>query len=199
MAGLSAFTISTSTYTVTDTYSYDLYYVDTSISNTPITITLPTTVGNTGNSVRFKSVTSVLGGDTANNLVTIVTAVPASQAINFDGLSQIELPKGAMVTLVADEPSVMWSATVTPEFVPAMYGDGSDGTVTATSGSLASDMYYENLIVPNGVSLKTANFRVFVRSCLTLQGTGSLNNDGNPGGVGGVAVGGSGGSATTSQ
>jgi hypothetical protein len=191
MATYNAFTITTSTYTVLNTYAYDLYYVDTSVSNTAITITLPSTVNNGGNTVRFMSVTSVLAGNTNNNAVTIVTA-STSQSLNYAGITQLPLPIDANLTLIAQNNGAtgLWLSIVRDEFVGGVYGDGSDGTVTATTSSLAQDTYYNNLIVPNGVTLRTANSRLFVRNLLTLQGTGRIINDGNNGNNGNAAVGG---------
>jgi len=196
--GYSTFTITTATYTVADAFSYDLYYVDTSVVPNAIAITLPTTVSNGGLFVRFKAITSVPGGDTTT---TITTSSISTQSINFAGISQIPLMSGTMVSLQAQDNGAtgLWVANITPEYVPGVYGDGSDGTVTATTGSLASDMYYENLTIPNGVSLATANFRVCVRNCLTLKGTGNINNDGLPGANGAAGAGGAGGAATTPQ
>jgi hypothetical protein len=185
----STFTIITSTYTVANTYAYDLYYVDTSVGDTPITITLPTTSGIGGNMVRFMSVTSVAAGDTAVNAVTIQTA-SASQSIDFTGITQLAFRKDAHLQLTAQDNGAtgLWLSTNRDQFVGGIYGDGSDGTVTATTSLLTSDMYYDNLIIPNGVSLRTVNYRVFVRNLLTIQGTGSINNNGVNGGSGNAAV-----------
>src|SRR5579872_2711356 len=90
----STFTITTSTYTVANVYAYDLYYVDTSVSNNSITITLPTTASNGGNRVRFMSVTSVAAGDTTTNTVTIQT-FSSSESIDYTGVTQRILPKDA--------------------------------------------------------------------------------------------------------
>lgn len=61
----------------------------------------------------------------------------------------------------------------------AIYGDGSDGTVTiAVDTTLARDMYYENLTVNAGINLSTGGFRIFVRGTLTLNGV-IRNNGGN--------------------
>lgn len=197
---VAAFRITTATYTVANTSSYGLYYVDTSVSNTPISITLPTTVGNGGNSVSFISVTSVAAGDTTSNIVTISTA-NSTQSVNFTGLTQTILPKNGYVKLFAQDNGAtgLWLTPAQNPVIPGTYGDGSDGTVTASTSTLTSDMYYENLIVPNGVSLSTGNFRVCVRGILTLQGTGNINNDGASGGNGASGAGGSGGASVAAQ
>lgn len=186
----STFTITTSTYTVADTFSYDLYYVDTSVSNTAITITLPAITGNNGSFVRFKSITSSLAGNTTNNVVTLNTN-SASDSIDFTGVTSTTLARNGYLYLTAQDNggTNLWTSPTTSEYISGVYGDGSDGTVTAVTGSLASDMYYDNLIVPNGVSLKTAGFRISVRNLLTLQGTGNINNDGLAGGNGSAVAG----------
>ena len=58
--------------------------------------------------------------------------------------------------------------------VDEMFGDGSDGDVTITSGQtvyLSNDMYYENLTVQSGAVLFTNGFRIFVNDTLTNNGT----------------------------
>lgn len=53
------------------------------------------------------------------------------------------------------------------------YGDGSDGTVTISSGttSLARDMYYDNLTVSGTGILDPNGFRVHVKNTLTISAT----------------------------
>lgn len=70
--------------------------------------------------------------------------------------------------------SVVRSSLISAE----TYGDGSDGVVTETTRSLTRDMYYTNLTVPNGVTLSTANYRIFVSGTLTISGTGKIDNSG---------------------
>lgn len=58
--------------------------------------------------------------------------------------------------------------------VDEMFGDGSDGDVTITSGQtiyLSNDMYYQNLTVQSGAVLFTNGFRIFVNDTLTNNGT----------------------------
>lgn len=58
--------------------------------------------------------------------------------------------------------------------VDEMFGDGSDGDVTITSGQtiyLSNDMYYKNLTVQSGAVLFTNGFRIFVNDTLTNNGT----------------------------
>jgi len=58
--------------------------------------------------------------------------------------------------------------------IDEMFGDGSDGNVTVSSGQtvyLSSDMYYEDLTVESGATLFTNGFRIFVNGTLTNNGT----------------------------
>jgi hypothetical protein len=193
----STFTITTSTYTVANTFAYDCYYVDTSVSNTAITITLPTTSGNGGSSVLFISVTSIEGGDTANNAVTIQTSSTSTQSIITTGVSQTNLVKNGYLQLRAQDngSTGLWTVPAQNPTVSGNFGDGMDGTVTATTSTLTNDMYYQNLIVPTGVTLNTAMFRVFVNGLLTMQGTGTISCTGNAGGTGASGAGGAGATA----
>jgi hypothetical protein len=89
------------------------------------------------------------------------------------------------------------------------YGDGSDGDVViSTNTTLTRDMFYNNLIINNGVTLKTNGFRIFVKETLTNRGTIACNggngenghsgnesasvkglggNGGDPAGIGSIA------------
>ena len=60
------------------------------------------------------------------------------------------------------------------------YGNGSGGdfTVTGTT-TLTAEMYYDNLTVNAGGTLKPAGYRIFVKSALTVAATGLINDDGN--------------------
>ena len=60
----------------------------------------------------------------------------------------------------------------------AIYGDGSDGDVTVSENTnLSRDMFYNNLTIAAGVTLKTTGYRVFVKGTLTNNGTTA--NDGS--------------------
>lgn len=73
-----------------------------------------------------------------------------------------------------------------------IFGDGSDGDVTISGNTtLSSDMYYDDLTINNGVTLTTANYRIFVKGTLTNNGT--IENDGNAGSAGSGTSGGAGG------
>jgi hypothetical protein len=53
-----------------------------------------------------------------------------------------------------------------------IYGSGQDGNVTISANTtLTRDMYYNNLIIADGVHLNTAGYRVFVRNNLSFTAT----------------------------
>ena len=98
------------------------------------------------------------------------------------------------------------------------YGDGRDGDATISgTTTITRDMFYRNLAIQNGGSLKTGGFRVYVLKKLTIDSGGRLGADGanaqnasgaagGAGGAGGgrssaapfLAVGGAGGNGGTS-
>jgi hypothetical protein len=67
-----------------------------------------------------------------------------------------------------------WSQFTRDEQGTAIFGDGSDGDVTLGAGTttLARDMYYDDLTVPNGSTLAAAGFRIFVAGLLTVAAGG---------------------------
>lgn len=81
------------------------------------------------------------------------------------------------------------------------FGDGSDGTVTASAGTttLTRDMYYANLTIPAGATVTPAGYKIFVSGTLTVTGGFSRDgvNGGNGGAGGGAGSGGNGGTAGT--
>jgi hypothetical protein len=70
---------------------------------------------------------------------------------------------------------------------PGWFGDGSDGTVSITTGTttLTRDQYFDTLSISNGATLKTNGYRVFCKTSITIDGTldcsGSNGNNGNKG------------------
>jgi hypothetical protein len=72
-----------------------------------------------------------------------------------------------------------------------LFGDGSDGTVTISSGTttLTRDMYYQNLTISGTSQLVTGGFRVFVRGTLDLSAApaGAIQRNGVAGGAGATA------------
>jgi hypothetical protein len=66
----------------------------------------------------------------------------------------------------------------------SIFGDGSDGDVTiAASTTLTRDMFYNNLTVADGVTLRSNGFRIFVKNALTLGTNAVIDNSGSPGGT----------------
>jgi len=67
----------------------------------------------------------------------------------------------------------------------ALFGDGSDGDVSLSSGttSLTRDMYYNNLTLTGTAKFATSGYRVFVRGILDISaaGNGCINRDGTNG------------------
>jgi hypothetical protein len=94
-----------------------------------------------------------------------------------------------------------------PTIIDTLFGDGSDGDVTVSSGTttLTRTTFYRNLTVSGTGILETAGYRVFIQNALVISGTGIIRNSGSDGvntgasGAGGAAGyfrgGGAGGSA----
>jgi len=64
--------------------------------------------------------------------------------------------------------------------VDEMFGDGSDGSLTISSGQtiyLSSDMYYQDLTIQSGATLFTNGFRILVNGTLTNNGTIGMPNN----------------------
>lgn len=100
-------------------------------------------------------------------------------------------------TLAENEAGTATGATgarlfVNPSTMPSnFFGDGSDGDVTISGNTtLTRDMFYNNLTINTGVTLTTANYRIFVKDTLTNNNatTGIVNNGGNGSGVNGGSV-----------
>jgi hypothetical protein len=83
----------------------------------------------------------------------------------------------------------------------ALFGDGSDGDVTISSGTttLARNMYYNNLTLNGTGILNTKQHAVFVRGTLDIKSaqTGAIINNGSSGGNSAGAVAGAAGAAIT--
>lgn len=101
-------------------------------------------------------------------------------------------------TLAENEAGTATGATgarlfINPATMPSnFFGDGSDGDVTISGNTtLTRDMFYNNLTINTGITLTTANYRIFVKDTLTNNNatTGIVNNGNNASGVtAGVAV-----------
>lgn len=71
-----------------------------------------------------------------------------------------------------------------------VYGDGSDGELTVTSGTttLARDMYYRNVTVNSGCFINIGGFRLFVQNNLINNGTIHRNGNAASGITGGAVL-----------
>ena len=73
----------------------------------------------------------------------------------------------------------------------AVFGDGSDGSVTISSGTttLTRDMFYANLTINGTGILNTAGFKVYIGGTLDISAAaaGSIINNGGAGGAGATA------------
>ena len=90
----------------------------------------------------------------------------------------------------------------------ALFGDGSDGTVTfdgvatilgmvpvANVYTMTRDLYLDTATINTGITLNTGGFRIFVKTLLTLTGFARINYDGLAGSAGLVNGGGGGAAA----
>lgn len=73
------------------------------------------------------------------------------------------------------------------------FGSGKDGDATISSTTtLVRDMHYHNLVVNSGVTLNTANHRIYATGTITINGTIACNACAIPGwfsaGQGGIGV-----------
>jgi len=66
-------------------------------------------------------------------------------------------------------------------YLSGVFSDGSDGDVTIAAGTttLTRDMNYNNLTIQANGILKPAGYRIFVKGTLTINATGSINDNGN--------------------
>ncbi len=95
-------------------------------------------------------------------------------------------------------------------FLPAVFGDGSDGDIVLDGSAsfgmmsgpssnvyvLTRELYANNLTINSGVTLKPDGYRIFVKN--TINGAGIIDASGNPGGNGSGGTGGGGASAVGS-
>jgi hypothetical protein len=73
------------------------------------------------------------------------------------------------------------TGTVSSTIFSGIFGDGSDGDAVIATGApvtIARDMMYNNLTVPNGATLTPRGFRIFVKGVLTIGATGNINDNG---------------------
>lgn len=102
-------------------------------------------------------------------------------------LSEIQAVQEFLGTSASYTQGQLYSTLNSSEII---YGDGSDGDYTINGGTttLTRDMYYNDLTITNTGVLKTDGFRVFVKGTLTIQASGTINDDGPAAaaGVGGI-------------
>jgi len=81
----------------------------------------------------------------------------------------------------------------------SLFGDGSDGNVSGSSGTttLSRDMYYNNLTLSGTAKIDTAGFRIFVAGTLDLSnaGTAAISHTATNGNIGTFPAGTVGGAA----
>lgn len=69
--------------------------------------------------------------------------------------------------------------SLSADFLTGYFGDGSDGDGLISGTFLAGrELHYNNLTIPAGVIFKPNGYRIFVRGTLTIEATGSFNDDG---------------------
>lgn len=70
----------------------------------------------------------------------------------------------------------------------SIYGDGQDGNLTVSgTTTIATDKYYDTLIVQNGGVLKVAGARIFCKTLCQVDAGGVIHANGNDGAAGGTA------------
>jgi len=76
-------------------------------------------------------------------------------------------------------PDSAGGTTLSGQFLAGYFGDGSDGDATISGTFTAGkELHYNNLTIPAGTIFKPNGYRVFVAGTLTIDATGSFNDDG---------------------
>ena len=77
------------------------------------------------------------------------------------------------------------------EYYNGIFGDGSDGDLTSSSGTttLTKDMYYDDVTISGTAIINPAGYRIFIKGTLTISGSAKIIRTGNAGGNGGNATG----------
>jgi hypothetical protein len=138
-------------------------------------------LGVTANQHHAQSHDHSLAADGSPIAVAGVPSLPASK-ITSERFTLDRLPDGTSgLVLTAQGSGVSPAYTAKASF--NLWGNGSDGNVTiATSVSLSRDMFYNNLTINAGVSLRTNGYRLFVAG--TLTNNGIIHHDGDNGATG---------------
>jgi hypothetical protein len=77
-------------------------------------------------------------------------------------------------------------------FMSGFFGNGSDGDlIVSGTYTITRETFFNNLTVQAGGEVKPNGFRIYVENVLTINASGSINDDGNSstGSVGGVGLG----------
>lgn len=117
----------------------------------------------------------------------------------------ITLTAGSNVTITQSGKTFTF-ATVAGLLSAGLFGNGSDGAGVADgSGTLAGlspsssiytltrDVYFTDLTISTGVTIKANGYQIFVSGTLTINGTGTIQNNGGDGSAGVTGSGSSGG------
>lgn len=86
---------------------------------------------------------------------------------------------GALTGVDVFGPESTGGTTLSGQFLTGYFGDGSDGDfIVSVSHLAAREMHYDNLTIPAGYVYKPNGHRIFVKGTLTIDATGSFNDDG---------------------
>ena len=160
-----------------------------------------------GNDSRITGALQTSGGTLTGELVTAASA-GASAGLNLPhGAAPSAPANGDLWTTTAGLYARINGGTVGPmgaggggggiQSSVLMFGDGSDGNVTVSSGTttLSRDMFYNNLTLSGTGVINTNGFRIYVAGTLdiTAAGVGAIANNAGNGGAASAGTGGSGG------
>jgi hypothetical protein len=131
---------------------------------------------------------AVVTAGTADPTAGAGVTAPVGSLYLRTGLVEIYLKTGAAATA--------WSLVPVGGGSPlGVFGDGSDGSLTVVgTQSLVRNSFYNNVTIPTGTRLDTANFNLHVKGTLTIDAGGVLSCNGNAAIAGAGGVGLSGGS-----
>lgn len=118
--------------------------------------------------------------------------VPLEQLPPLDFIPTSEKGAPGGVATLDNEGEVPKEQLLKAPRVEILFGNGMDGDVTISSNTtLTRDMYYNNLTINSGRTLKTNGYKIFVKG--TLINNGTIDNSGENGGNGGFDTTGRGG------